>query len=202
FTVEAWIKPGPRALTDAEMDVVSHHDPDASQGWSLIVKSGRVEIIVFGTDTVGVKYAYSAGNDGPAYVVAGKWAHVAGTRSGDTLRIYYDGKLRSTQTLGVFFGRDGYVGALRLGRAASSAEFPYEGQLDDLRLSKVARYTGAVAPKPIAVLPVDDSTVAAWRFDEASGAVLVDAAKHNHDGSLAPDATAATRVAAPCVSAR
>ena len=202
FTVEAWIKPGPRALTDVEMDVVSHHSPTASQGWTLIVRSGRVEVVVLGRDALGT-IAYSAGNDGPAYVVPGRWAHVAGVRQGDVMRIYYDGQQRSTQTLGAFFGRDTYAGALRFGRAASAPMFPYQGELDDVRLSKVARYAAATIPKPSVAQPIDASTVAAWRFDEPSGFALVDAAKMNHDGALPPDATGAARVMnAPCISAR
>ncbi len=203
FTVEAWIKPGSKALADVEMDVISHHDADAARGWSLIVKNGRVEVIVFGHDGLGIGIAYSAGNDGPPYVVPGKWAHVAGVRAGDQLRIFYDGVQRSTQTLGLLFGRDAYSGALRFGRAAFAPRFPYQGELDDVRLSKVARYSTATIPKPTVAHPIDASTVAAWRFDEPSGLALVDAAKPNHDGVLPPDATAATRVTnAPCISAR
>lgn len=201
FTVEAWIKPSAKATGSAEMDIVSHHDPGASRGWVLLVKDGRVEIVVYGGDALGAK-GYSAGNAGPAYVTPGKWAHVAGTLEGDTLRVYYDGILRDSQTLGLFFGRDTYTGALRLGRAAPSAAFPYQGELDDVRLSKVARYTANTAPKPSAPLAIDDSTVAAWRFDEPTGTVLLDASKRNHDGSLAPGATAASRVAAPCIAGR
>jgi Concanavalin A-like lectin/glucanases superfamily len=201
FTVEAWIKPSAKATTEAEMDVISHHDATDSTGWVLLVKSGRVEIVVYGTDFGGDK-GYSAGNEGAAYVVPGKWAHVAGTRSGDTLRIYYDGVLRDSQDLGLTFGRDYFSGALRIGRAATTTTFNYQGELDDVRISKVARYTGSSAPKPIAALPIDADTIAAWRFDEPSANVLVDTALHNHDGSLAPDATAAARVPAPCINAR
>lgn len=203
FTVEAWIKPGPRALTNIEMDVVSHHDPDAARGWSLIVRNGRVEIVVFGHNGFGAGTAYSAGNDGNAYVVPGKWAHVAGVREGDAMRVYYDGVQRSSQTLGPFFTRDAYTGALRFGRAASAPKFPYQGELDDVRLSKVSRYATASIPTPGVAHPIDASTVAAWRFDEPNGLALVDSAKLNHDGTLPPDATAATRIAtAPCISAR
>ena len=119
------------------------------------------------------------------------------------MRIYYDGQRRSMQTLGTFFGRDTYAGALRFGRAASAPTSPYEGEIDDVRLSKIARYATAKIPKPLVAHPVDASTVAAWRFDEPSGPALVDAAKLNHDGTLPPDVTGATRVAnAPCISAR
>ena len=201
FTVEAWIKPGPTAVDVDEMDIVSHHDADNSKGWALLVRAGRVELVVFGVDGLGGK-GYSAGNAGPTYVVPDKWAHVAGTLAGSTLRIYYDGILRDSQELGTFFGRRTFTGALRFGRSAAAADLPYAGLLDDVRLSKEARYTGPVAPKPTAALPADPKTVAAWRFDEPSGSVLIDAANKSHDGSIAPDVTAATRVSAPCINAR
>lgn len=201
FTVEAWIKPSAKAAAAEEMDVVSHHDASTSKGWSLIVKAGRIEIVVYGNEGLGTK-GYSAGNAGPAYVVAGKWAHIAGTLSGSTLRVYYDGLLRDTQEIGIFFGRVSYVGALRLGRAAASTEFPYQGELDDVRLSSEARYTTAAATKPTALLPADPATIASWHFDEPSGSLLTDAASKGHDGAIAPDTTAPTRVSAPCINAR
>lgn len=201
FTVEAWIKPGAKAVSTAEMDVISHHDALNSRGWVLLVKDGRVEIVVYG-DEFG-KRGYSAGNAGAAYVVPDKWAHVAGTLQGDTLRVYYDGKLRDTQDLATFFGRSTYVGALRFGRASYVDDFRYVGELDDVRLSKVARYTGATAARPTAILSIDDGTEASWRFDETSGATLTDAATaKKHDGSIAPDATQPARRASACIKDR
>lgn len=63
------------------------------------------------------------------------------------MRIYYDGQRRSMQTLGTFFGRDTYAGALRFGRAASAPTSPYEGEIDDVRLSKIARYATRQDPE-------------------------------------------------------
>ncbi|MDB4935431.1 MAG: Laminin sub domain 2 [Labilithrix sp.] len=201
FTVEAWIKPGAKVSSGTEMDIVSHHDAAASRGWVLRLKDGRAEVVVYGNETFSPT-AYNAGNAGPAYVAPGKWAHVAATREGDMLRIYYDGVLRDTQQIGFLFGRDDYNGALRIGRAAYVEDFRFQGEIDDVRLSKRARYTGATAPRPTAVLSLDDDVVASWRFDEISGAKLVDASGRGHDGSLAPDATAPARVASTCIAER
>jgi hypothetical protein len=200
FTVEAWIRPGAKTTTGLEMDLVSHHDAQNSRGWVLLIKDGRVEIVVYG-DEFGAK-GYSAGNAGPTYVVPGQWAHVAGTLQGDTLRVYYGGVLRDTQDLGTFFGRSNYTGALRLGRAAYVEDFRYNGELDDIRLSKLARYTGATAPKPSGLLSLDDATEASWRFDEPSGPKLTDSTTRGHDGSVAPDATAPGRLASTCIADR
>ena len=201
FTVEAWIKPGAQAVSTAEMDLVSHHDALDSRGWVLLLKDGRVEIVVYG-DEFGKK-GYSAGNAGPAYVVPDKWAHVAGTLQGDTLRVYYDGKLRDTQDLATFFGRSTYVGALRFGRASYVDDLRYVGELDDVRLSNVARYTGETAARPTAILSIDGATEASWRFDETSGSTLIDAATaKKHDGSIAPDTTQPSRRASACIKDR
>lgn len=203
FTVEAWIRPTAKAAgaTGAEMHLVSHHDWPASRGWVLLLDKGHVEIHVYGDENFGSK-GYAAGNAiGPAYVVAGKWAHVAGTLRGNTLRVYYDGVLRDTQEIGTFFARAAYIGRLTFGRASWSQDYRYEGELDDVRLSNNARYTGTTAPKPIALLPVDAATIAAWHFDETSGSTLVDAqAKHN--GTFSADTTAPGRVASTCINAR
>ncbi|MBX3185493.1 MAG: LamG domain-containing protein [Labilithrix sp.] len=198
FTVEAWIRPGNKTLSGAEMDVVSHHDAFAGRGWVLLVRDQRVEIVVYGEEGFSAQ-GYSAGNAGPAYVVPGKWAHVAGTLQGDTLRVYYDGVLRDTQELGFFFGRRAYAGRLRFGRSAAAIDARFEGELDDVRLSRLARYATPTAPRPTTALSVDQATVAAWRFDEPGGVDLLDATA-THRGELA--AAAPSRVAVTCIPDR
>jgi hypothetical protein len=201
FTVEAWIRPGAKAATGAAMVLVSHHDANDSKGWALLVKDGHLVASVYGSEVLSSK-SFSAGESGSKYVVPGAWAHVAATLQGNALRVYYGGVLRDTVQLGgLLFGRDTYKGALRLGRAAAVSDFYFEGELDDVRLSRTARYTGATAPKPSAVLSLDDQTVAAWRFDESGGYTLVDATTH-HDGSFAPDPTAPMRLTSTCIADR
>lgn len=204
FTVEAWVKPSAKAAgpAGAEMHLVSHHDWPNSRGWVLLLDKGHAEMIVYGDESFAPK-GYAAGNaPGIAdYVVAGKWAHVAGTLRGTTLRIYYDGVLRDTQEISVIFSRSNFLGRLTLGRASYSVDYRLEGQLDDVRLSSNARYTGATAPKPTARFSTDASTIALWHFDELSGTTLVDA-QAKHTGAFLADSTAPTRVAAACIDAR
>lgn len=200
FTVEAWVKPASTA-NGAEMDVVSHHDPYASKGWALLLLDGRFEIVAWGND-IGGRKAYSAGNSGSAYVVAGKWSHVAGTLSDGTLRIYYDGVLKDTQDFGLTFGRSSWRGALAIGRGAWAAQNAFAGEIAEVRLSSSARWTGNTCTRPNAPLASDGSTVALWRFDETSGSAIVDASGKGHDGALAVASQSPSRVLAPCVSAR
>jgi hypothetical protein len=202
FTVEAWVKPGPRAATGEEMHVVSHHDQTASRGWSLLLRNRRFELVLWGSDTLG-PMAYSAGNAGPEYVVAGAWMHVVGTVSGDMMRIYAGGALRDTQLLGSDFVRQADPQATTIGRPAfTSAQF-FEGLVDDVRLSKGARATGDTSPIPIAPLASDATTIALYRFDEAGGPSIDDTAAGGvHGGTIGNGARAPSRVVVPCASMR
>jgi hypothetical protein len=197
FTVEAWIKPD---SVTSEMHVISRHDVESSSGWLLRLANGRVEIVVYGSEFGDA--SYGAGGSGAAYVVAGKWAHVAGSLQGGTLRVYYDGALRDSQDLGLVFGRNSYAGPLVFGRSAAGEAYAFAGQLDDVRLSSKARYTSSTLAKPTTALADDTSTVALWAFDESSGGAVIDSAYHGHDGLLGSSPSTPTRVLAPCAANR
>lgn len=201
FTVEAWVRPGPGAASGAEMVIASHHDKDASRGWVLRFKSGRVELIVLGNEAL-IDSDYVAGDHGPAYVVANEWVHVAGTRKGDELRVYYDGVLRDTQTLGFFFSRDHYSGPLRIGRGAAKTTDYFQGEIDEVRLSRVVRYAGDAAPRPAGPFAADEATVALFRFDEGQGSRAALDETSAHPGELGPGGEAPARVPVDCIPAR
>jgi hypothetical protein len=199
FTVEAWIKPSASAVTAGEMHIVSHHDP-ADGGWELRIKDGRINVVVWGEEFL-ASTGYTAGYAGSAYVAPDTWAHVAGVLHSDTLYVFYDGVLRDTRDLPITFSRGAYRGPLTLGRAASVDDYHYQGALDDVRISKVARYQ-ATFPRPTSAFVADDDTVALYGFDEAAGTMLVDASGHGHNGSLPVGPSAPARGSAPCVAER
>jgi hypothetical protein len=200
FTVEAWIKPSASAVGSGEMHLVSHHDPNEG-GWELRLKDGRVEAVVWGSENFSSK-GYVAGSSGGAYVAADSWAFVAATLKGDTLRVYYDGALKGSIDLGLLFSRGNYSGPLTFGRAAYVEDYHYAGALDDVRLSKVARYKDATMTKPNAPLTKDDDTVALYTFDEANGAAIADSSGEGHGGTLAAAPETPLRISAPCISDR
>ncbi|MEK6262942.1 MAG: protein kinase, partial [Planctomycetota bacterium] len=70
---------------------------------------------------------------------------------------------------------------LHLGCMANQTQF-FRGQIDQLRLSKIARYNNnfTVASK----LTSDDSTLVLYNFDEADGDVLNDSSGHGHHGKI------------------
>lgn len=70
---------------------------------------------------------------------------------------------------------------LHLGCMANQTQF-FRGQIDQLRLSKIARYNNnfTVASR----LTSDDSTLALYNFDEGQGDVLNDSSSHGHHGKI------------------
>lgn len=204
FTIEAWVKP---TTADAEMEIVSHGDAGASTGWILRIKAGHVEASVYGQGRyvfglIDVNEDQTTGNGGASYVVAGQWAFVAATMQGSTLRVYYNGMLTGTSGPPGAFHRNNFDLPLTFGNAsAPSTTHPFGGELDDVRLSKAAKYTGNTMTVPTAALDVDGDTIALWHFDEPSDIFLTDATGA-HNGIMAKDSTAPTRTMAPCPASR
>lgn len=110
--------------------------------------------------------------------------HVAGTFDGKQMQIFVNGKLRNTKRLnGVFIGSDlpMTIGASPSPRA-SGIDFPFDGIIDQVRISKTVRYTqdfevpGELKP--------DESAIAVYRFDEGKDETLGDSSGNNHHGQL------------------
>ncbi|MCH1582478.1 MAG: LamG domain-containing protein, partial [Flavobacteriales bacterium] len=112
-----------------------------------------------------------------------EWMHVAGVYDGSELRLYANGTLVASEA---------YSGTISDSRNedivinrhvwASGSSARLTGQLDELRISNVARYDGDFAPPSIAFEP-DANTLALYHFDEASGSMVEDASGNDHNGS-------------------
>ena len=81
----------------------------------------------------------------------GVWTHVALVRSGNTVTLYKDGTSIGTQTLSGAMPFDNT--GLAIGRLISNdTGYEFSGQIDDLRITKAARYSTTFTP-PTAALP-------------------------------------------------
>ena len=131
FTVEAWLRGedfrGRRALV-AKTE---------NSEWALFCNDGGVDFMVW----LGDRYAHAVSK--AAVFTAGRWHHVAGVFDGSSVRCHVDGALvaeaagkgaRKTNALPLFVGADPN------GNGAPTSFFA--GCIDELRLSRVARYAG------------------------------------------------------------
>jgi hypothetical protein len=102
-----------------------------------------------------------------------QWHHVAFVADASEERLYVDGVLVSSRAAGGDIGDGtglGYVGAIpRDGNCVHG----FVGQIDSLRISDVARYSGPSFEAPIGDLTSDENTVLLYNFNEPAGSTTV-----------------------------
>lgn len=76
---------------------------------------------------------------------------------------------------------------LLIGGINGPTYWSWNGQIDDLRISSVVRYSAPFVPS--SQLAADASTIALWGFEEGSGTTTGDLSLNGHDGTLAGFAT-------------
>lgn len=114
----------------------------------IVAKTESSEFALFGSDgqldfSVFVGDAYATASSSKGALTKGRWHHVAGVFDGDEVRAYLDGKLvgskpgtgtRKKNALPLFVGADP-------NRNSAPTSF-FAGAIDDVRLSRGARYAG------------------------------------------------------------
>ena len=139
FTVEAWIFQLGQRQYSTLLEIGNHLYTDS---------------IVFLTGTSGFQ-VYSGGFYGAGnYLSLNTWQHIAYCRSGPTLTMYVNGaaasavsfpnNLTNVSTISIGFPK-GYI------PSGDSSGYPFNGYIDDLRITKgVARYTANFTPPTLA----------------------------------------------------
>lgn len=162
LTVEAWLRgrdfEGRRALlAKAE-----------NSEFGLFVSDGRPEFIVH----LNGRYVRAVADE--ALLAADRWHHLAGVFDGEEVRLYLDGRRigaapgqgsRTANPMPLFVGAD----PDRRGRPMSF----FDGWIDGVRLSSVARYSGEQVEVP-GRSPVDESTVLQVEMDDMLGPWFLD----------------------------
>jgi serine/threonine protein kinase len=113
---------------------------------------------------------------------ATKPMHVAGVRDGESLRIFVDGKLASAHVSR--FEENSMDKPLRsftIGSAGGGVT-NFIGTIDEVRISKAARYTQEFTP-PARFEP-DQETLALYHFEDAAGERLTDSSGNGHHGTI------------------
>jgi hypothetical protein len=92
-------------------------------------------------------------------IVANTWYHIAICRAGTNLRAYVGGLLKQTATASTAASISGYNVVIGRSDIAGSANTSggFNGYIDDLRITKYARYTSTTSPAftpPTGPLPI------------------------------------------------
>ena len=136
FTIEAWVYP---TLSQAG-SIVSKGT--ATLGWTLGLNATLYPTATLGSTTI----------TSPAAVSVSVWSHIALVRTGtttDNIKLYINGNLRVASTAAITTNFNEvdhvYVGANRTGAGY------FSGYIDDLRITKYARYLSPFTSPPSSV---------------------------------------------------
>ncbi|WP_296753695.1 LamG-like jellyroll fold domain-containing protein [Roseiflexus sp.] len=171
FTVEAWVRPSSGNQTS--IVIVTG---DGSRGWSLELNDGRATLWV--ADNAG---AWSSVRNDSMVLQANQWYHIAATYENGNARVFVNGVAGTSGTVGTV----SHMPVLRLGGLTGYGFFA--GQIDDVRISRIVRYTGSFTP-PSMPLPADANTIALYLFDEGSGQTAYDASGNGYHLTLGRNA--------------
>jgi hypothetical protein len=106
--------------------------------------------------------------------------HIAGVRDGNDLRLYQDGKLVSNSTATFAAASKNSPSFVTIGFSGGGTHFA--GVIDEVRISKVVRYTSEFTPA-VRFTP-DKDTLALYHCDEGTGDILADSSGNGHHGKI------------------
>jgi hypothetical protein len=150
FTIEMWVRLTSRTATYPCL--FSNYLSYKTQGIGLFAGHAGANANKFQLDIDGASFPAIQSTADIAY---GTWQHVAICRAGSTVSMYVDGQLQGTVTSSASLNGNG--GLFAIGVAAdglsSSTLTNLNGFLDDIRITKAARYTGETIQVPAANFP-------------------------------------------------
>jgi len=173
FTVEAWFNAETVGNTNAIVGKTENSE------FAIFLQGGLPTFYVHLGEGYAIARAKADDSVGP-----GRWHHIAGVFNGKDVRLFLDGRLvgtapgvgrRTTNAFPLF------VGAEPSGQGEPNV--PFNGLIDEVRISKSARY-GKGAFTPVARHDPDDATVLLLHLDGARGPFVADASGRSAHGRI------------------
>lgn len=195
FTAETWFKLNlvPNSGIDKNMTLINKIDyNDEAFLLNLHVTSQDGQKYTIGYYWVVNNANYNCQSDWTVssiknmdYENASKWQHIAGVIQQDgTLNLYINGH-KEEGSFGNVSGTCMSNAPYRFGALAFGTRRGYfDGQMDEVRISNVARYDNSFTPSVSPFLP-DSSTLILYHLDEKNGSTsLIDSSNNLRDGDI------------------
>jgi hypothetical protein len=149
FTIEFWINQSSK--TGLQTIVAFGYVPITQNGWTVQTGDGTGNIVFYYHTSGGAQVAIAT--ESGSTVNTGTWYHIAVVRTGGNTKIYRNGTQVATgadttvyspaTTVSLYIGGGSYV---------NFGNYFLNGYLDDLRITRYARYTGAFTAPTTAFL--------------------------------------------------
>jgi hypothetical protein len=184
FTIEMWVKSDGMGgyLYDKTPDNPSF---DMLGIWTEILSDGTV---VFNLGKEGTTWENL--NTTTNVVQVNRWTHLAFEKDGSTSRIYVDGTMTSSTTLSTSLSAIQNTFPANLGRERRNNLGHFGGQMDEIRVSNIARYGGSNFIPPASYVS-DGSTVLHYDMNMGTGQTITDNSASPATGTLGLNALTA-----------
>jgi serine/threonine protein kinase len=173
WTVEGWITPQQPLPSGNEASLVFMVDPC----WLSVRGSSQ-----------GIKWALGGPTSAPpptlystAKVVIGEAVHVAITREAGGVCFFVNGEKQGEPLPIVFFTPESRLRVCLPGNP-SRRDVPFQGEVDEVRVSSIVRYRDDFSPDRR--FEPDGDTVALFHFDEGEGDLLMDSSHSGRHGKI------------------
>lgn len=164
----------------------------------LLTPKSETGFAKFGIVVGGVVQAFESTVPFPSNTPPNTYTHIAvSVDNTNTGRMYFDGALVGMSAVGAITFRpadfngataENWIGRSRFAPNPGFSDEYFDGQIDEVRISNSARYTGSSFPLP-GEFTADANTVALYHFNEPSGEIVDDASTAGtFDGYLGSDA--------------
>ena len=129
FTLEAWVRP---AATPSFAGIISLASARSGNEYTLYTESGVLRAAIYGGSNLSTGGTLSTNT----------WYHVAVSRSGTTVKLFLDGTEIDSDTYTFTAGQQSTIKIGSFGDGSLS----WNGHIDEVRISKTARYTAGFTP--------------------------------------------------------
>jgi hypothetical protein len=177
FTLEAWINP--YNITGKYRTILCKNDWTSDSNYSYLLQvSDKGELYCKFANTFGWEYyAKSA----PNTIQPNNWYHVAAVYDGSILKLFANGMLVA------YANANGYVRTntypVRIGKFNRGNRCPFDGIIDEVRISNSVRYTSNFTPST-SEFTSDSDTIGLWHFNETSGTTVNDSSSNGNNGTI------------------
>jgi len=173
MTIEMWIYVR-SVIPSGWNNIIEHYQgtKEGSFGWRLRINTGDC-------------FKFETHNEGESTFVVDirkapirQWVHVACIFDNDALYLYVDG-IKVTKKENAEMGQA--TSSLLIGMNHTNGSF-FDGMINEVRLSSVARYDANFTPAE--KLVTDSHTIGLWHFDEGTGTIAYDKSANGNHGTL------------------
>jgi hypothetical protein len=188
-TVEAWIKTNSAGTQQGIVERYGYPGKENNGGYALrLLANGKLGFYTLADG----RYLYDF-LQGSTTVSTGVWHHVAGVFDGNQMRIYLDGVLDGSK-VSTFAPTHGTTDLI-IGARGSDATTPFNGLIDEVRLTAGALYATKFVPS-IRLSPTGN-TKGLWRFESIQGSQISDSSCNANNGTIQGTGNPSTDVAVP-----